>query len=706
MAIAKRNPSATAAGKTAPQQSRISYQALIAPTDTPLISLLWGYRLLVQQRLIGELHGLFEMRVQISDKLGLSSKVEQLTLKQLEQVITKRLTELERQKTPLLPQALQSNIAGLATMVGLNATDQCLLAYAVLQKTDPLLNTLTELMPPLRQQSLVPLLANMLALPAKEVAHSLSPNSALLGSGLVSQPESSNFTLDDAFEFVGSYFEHRLIAEQANPAQLLKDMLQPASAPTLALSHYPHLRNDLDITLPYLKKAISSGQKGVNILLYGPPGTGKSELARVVAKHLKLPLFEVTCEDEDGEDIRGFERLRAYRLAQRCLANSRNLLVFDEIEDVFNCEPFSRAGRVGKGWMNRMLEQNPVPCFWISNNIDEMDNAFIRRFDQVIALDAPPKAQRAKQLAEAAPDLISQSDALLLAEHPALTPAIISRAAAVINTLPKNLKRERRKNALSHLMQQTLEAQGYAVPTKRNTLGSAYDASLVNCDVDLSSIVSGLQQAGSGRLCLYGPPGTGKTAFCHYLAKTLQLPLLTKSASELLGKFVGETEQNIAAAFAEAKADGAILLLDEVDSFLQDRRQARQSWEITAVNEMLVQMEAFDGIFVASTNLLHNLDQASLRRFDLKACFTFLTFAQSEQLLKRYCQQLTLSGAEQAASLLKQSQQLTPGDFAAVARQSRFRLMADASAFVKALLSEVALKTAGESKQIGFLQQN
>lgn len=704
MAITKRNPSA--AEHTTQQRGTTTYQALIVPTDTPLISLLWGYRLLVQQRLIGELHGLFEMRVQISDKLGLSSKVEQLTLKQLEQVITKRLTELERQKSPLLPQALQSNIAGLATMVGLNATEQCLLAYAVLQKTDTLLNTLTELMPPLRQQSLVPLLAKMLELPAKEVAHSLSPNSALLGSGLVSQPESSNFTLDDAFEFVGSYFEHRLIAEHANPAQLLKDMLQPATAPTLALSHYPHLRNDLDITLPYLKKAISSGQKGVNILLYGPPGTGKSELARVVAKHLKLPLFEVTCEDQDGEDIRGFERLRAYRLAQRCLANSRNLLVFDEIEDVFNSEPFSRSGRVGKGWMNRMLEQNPVPCFWISNDIGEIDNAFIRRFDQVIALDAPSKAQRAKQLAEAAPDLISQSDALLLAEHPALTPAIISRAAAVINTLPKNLKCERRKNALSHLMQQTLEAQGYAVPTKRNVLGPVYDASLVNCDVDLSIIVSGLQQAGNGRLCLYGPPGTGKTAFCHYLAKTLQLPLLAKTASELLSKYIGETEQNIAAAFAEAKDDGAILLLDEVDSFLQDRRQARQSWEITAVNEMLVQMEAFDGIFVASTNLLHNLDQASLRRFDLKACFTFLTFAQSEQLLKRYCQQLTLSGAEQAATLLKQSQQLTPGDFAAVARQSRFRPMADASAFVKALLSEVALKTAGESKQIGFVRSN
>ena len=47
-----------------------------------------------------------------------------------------------------------------------------------------------------------------------------------------------------------------------------------------------------------------------------------------------------------------------------------------------------------------------------------------------------------------------------------------------------------------------------------------------------------------------------------------------------------------------------MLLLDEVDSFLQDRRQARQSWEVTLVNEMLTQMETFHGIFIASTNRL------------------------------------------------------------------------------------------------------
>ena len=81
-------------------------------------------------------------------------------------------------------------------------------------------------------------------------------------------------------------------------------------------------------------------------------------------------------------------------------------------------------------------------------------------------------------------------------------------------------------------------------------------------------------------------------------------PLLVRRASDLLSMFVGEVEKNIARAFREAEDDGALLLIDEVDSFLQDRRGAQRSWEVTQVNEMLTQMEGFAGVFIASTNLL------------------------------------------------------------------------------------------------------
>ena len=92
-------------------------------------------------------------------------------------------------------------------------------------------------------------------------------------------------------------------------------------------------------------------------------------------------------------------------------------------------------------------------------------------------------------------------------------------------------------------------------------------------------------------LLLTGPPGTGKTALAAALAERLDRPLLVKRASDLLSKWVGETEARIADAFAEARESGALLLFDEADSLLSDRADARRSWEISQVNELLTWMD-------------------------------------------------------------------------------------------------------------------
>ena len=84
--------------------------------------------------------------------------------------------------------------------------------------------------------------------------------------------------------------------------------------------------------------------------------------------------------------------------------------------------------------------------------------------------------------------------------------------------------------------------------------------------------------------------------------------------------------------FREAETEKAVLLLDEADSFLQDRRGAQRTYEVTEVNEMLQGMERFDGIFVCTTNLLDRIDQAALRRFTFKIRFKPLTAAQRERM--------------------------------------------------------------------------
>ena len=225
----------------------------------------------------------------------------------------------------------------------------------------------------------------------------------------------------------------------------------------------------------------------------------------------------------------------------------------------------------------------------------------------------------------------------------------------------------------------------------------------MNADIDLRQVADGLKKTRSGRLCLYGPPGTGKTAYGQWLALHLGMPFALYSASDLMSKWVGGSEKNIARAFRDAKRKNAVLLIDEVDSFLQDRTHARQSWETTMVNEMLTQLESYSGVFVASTNLMDGLDPAALRRFDLKISFDFLLPAQLAVLLRRYCDALSL--ATPGSTELDRVHHLrsaTPGDFAAVARRHRFAPIASPAELVVAVGKECHLKER-RSSGIGFV---
>jgi SpoVK/Ycf46/Vps4 family AAA+-type ATPase len=168
--------------------------------------------------------------------------------------------------------------------------------------------------------------------------------------------------------------------------------------------------------------------------------------------------------------------------------------------------------------------------------------------------------------------------------------------------------------------------------------------------------------------------------------------------------YVGGTEQNIASAFEEAKEKDAVLVFDEVDSFLADRTHAQRSWEVTQVNEMLVQMENFEGIFIATTNLMNNLDKASLRRFDLKLEFDYLKPEQSWKMFISYAKELKLARPTKAFKQAVESLNfLTPGDFATVVRQSRFRPITNVKDFIARLEDEIAIKHLSSEKVMGFL---
>lgn len=512
---------------------------------------------------------------------------------------------------------------------------------------------------------------------------------------------------------------HALLTTRFNEARLLRHLLRAAPASTLTLDDFAHLP-ELDLIQGYLRSAVARRRKGVNVLLYGAPGTGKTEFARALAPALETTLHEVPNEDSDRAPVSGSHRFNAYSVCQNLLAHRRRqILLFDEVEDVFGGGDDSPGGMFGvlsqtrnperlrKSWVNETLETNPVPALWACNSIRAIDPAFLRRFDLVIEFRTPTRALRRRQIDRYfRRGEISSNHADRLARMEHLPPAVVERAARVVRSL-RTRDLATRDAQVERVVTATLRAMGHNKSLAATGLPAHYDPAFLNTDRDLDAITRGLGNGIGARLCLYGPPGTGKTAFAHHLGSKLDRPVIVKRASDLLSKWVGESEGLLADAFARAQADSAILVIDEADGFLRDRSNAQRTWEVTCVNELLTQMEAFEGIFIASTNLIDTLDPASLRRFDFKVKFDYLTREQRRAMLLRVAADADEAQDQPLPALIAidRLEQLTPGDFANVLRQLRVTgEVATATRVAQLLADEAAMKPEGARQaRIGFV---
>lgn len=603
---------------------------------------------------------------------------------------------------------LQANIMMLQEILGLNDVECQVLAFVIVLHTERLLDDVADIMGNLTAAKAFKILTVVLNVPYDEVRIALSAQGRLIRSGLLTVQNYYPTQLRSKLELISEQLADKLLVKTDDPMALFAGTIRLSPVPELGLADYQHLQKSLDLLLPYLRQAASSKQKGINIFLHGVAGTGKSQLTRVIAAILGQKLYEISSEDENGDAITATGRLCAYRAAQSIFNDRPALLVFDEIEDVFN-DTENGAGlkstaQSRKAWVNHMLESNATPTFWISNS-DDLDPAFIRRFDMVIEVKIPPKKQRQAMIAAQCDHLLDAECQSRLASAEHLAPAVLSRAHKVLNAIQGESLALSNEDSMTHLVSSTLVAQGYAAIKQRDVaaLPEFYDTSFIQTKANLQHIADGLQQQGFGRLCLYGPSGTGKTAFARWIAEYLDKPLLIKRGSDILSKWLGEMEQNLAKAFYEAEQQHAILLLDEVDSLLQDRSNAERSWEVSQVNEFLTQMETFSGIMITTTNRFESLDQAALRRFDFKLHFDYLSYQQRLQLLGKVCATLNIKVSEaEIQNRLAALNKLTAGDFAIIVRQAYFHPFEDVHAVLEHLEDEMKLKGNSISK-MGFV---
>lgn len=531
-------------------------------------------------------------------------------------------------------------------------------------------------------EALIDVLTAALRKPRAEFETLLSSDSNLMRSGLVSFEDGSWYNdFDDFVDWGIEHLERKLCSRRYTVEDLYAETFATLPAPTLTLADYASFPEVREVLFPFLGEALRSGLTGVNILFYGPPGTGKTELARLLAAQLGVKGLQICPKNDDSV----LNRLNTAAQLTRKMRDA--VIVVDEAEDVFN--DWNGDLRTNKGLLNTLLETNAVPFIWTTNSLETIDAAMLRRFDVIIELAEPGCDARRRIVRKVCGDTLSEKTVLRLAATPALAPAVLTRAQKVA----KVIGAEADERVLLRLVDATLRAQGHPpVAGESEILPAYYDPRFVACETDLEDLADGLARAGSGRLCLYGPPGTGKSAYAAWLAQRLGRPLIRQLASDLLSPWVGETEQRISQVFARARRENAVLLVDEADSFLRDRHGARASWEVTKVNEMLAQLERFDGIFVATTNLIDVVDAASIRRFDLKAKFGYLQPEQASLLAREVWSSLGFGFRDADLQRVRTLQYLTPGDFAAVARKIRFLSVRSAGAFVEHLEEELRLK--------------
>ena len=589
---------------------------------------------------------------------------------------------------------VEKNIDSLAGLLQLNPAERALLLYGTLARYQRDLRGLLVEFKVSNAQEAYAAIASVAGVSETDVAEALRAGSRLERIGMVENLISEHNITDLAdLMKVSEQLPPVLMRKYEGPSDLMAVFTRPAKRSELTVTDFDFVGVDQKTMTALLANAVARKEPGVNVLLYGPPGTGKTELAKVAAQSAGLELYEVEYADRDGNSLSGRDRYRSLQISQVFLKGGNNVaLLFDEVEDVF--PPISTdaaqlmarmdtgdgaalTGSVsGKAWVNQILETNPVPVIWVTNRIEQIDPAFRRRFQYHLELKSPPPGARELLVARALAGVtVDEGFAAKLAERKGLTPAQI-RTAVRFAKLADDPSLGEGSN-LQALIERQLTNADKALGNTATERGARrvvtnYDLSLVNTEsrFEVPKIVEALRRKTYGTLCFYGPPGTGKTALAEHIAKALDRPLMIRQASDIMSKYVGETEQNMAKMFDEAQTEGAVLLLDEADSFLRSRRLAERSYEISEVNEMLQGMERFSGVFICTTNLFQELDEAALRRFTFKVQFKPLTGPQRERMFvaEALAGDAALLTREQA-NRLAQLTSLAPGDFASVKRQ-------------------------------------
>jgi SpoVK/Ycf46/Vps4 family AAA+-type ATPase len=170
-----------------------------------------------------------------------------------------------------------------------------------------------------------------------------------------------------------------------------------------------------------------------------------------------------------------------------------------------------------------------------------------------------------------------------------------------------------------------------------------------------------------------GASGTGKTMAAEVLASELRLDLYRIDLSQVVSKYIGETEKNLRRVFDTAEVSGAILLFDEADALFGKRSEVKDSHDRYAnieISYLLQRMEAYRGLAILTTNLKNVLDTAFLRRIRFVVQFPFPDSTNRAEIWRRVFPEQTPTESLDVNKLAKLN--LVGGNIRNIALQAAF----------------------------------
>jgi len=483
---------------------------------------------------------------------------------------------------------------------------------------------------------LVALIADGTTLLPSEVRLRFSGDAPLVSRGLVELSAANGWAVDPP-----------LVYKRVRLADRVLDFIEGASEPPDsvlgAIARFDaQPMPAADVLLPdpalldQVTRALSRPDQVVTLV--GAPGVGRKSIAGAAARALGKPVLVVDLAELPVE-VRGLDKALIPLIREAQMQGA--VLVIDRAHDF--------ADREGESWIHprltELLRRVQAPLVVVG----EKAPAWIARIGRVpMSFDVPfptIEVQRRLWVRHLPPGLRLAAELSLeaLTKRYSATGASIKEACEELGRLDVVLQRggvvtesqiidvvrtrlAHRLSSLASPVGTTLEWSDVILPDE--VLGPVFE--FLNYAAHRSKVFGdwGFDRKlpyGRGLSALFaGPPGTGKTMICSLLAKELGLELYRIDLSQVVNKYIGETEKNLGRVFDEAARGQVMLLFDEADSLFAKRTEVKSSHDRYAnleVNYLLQRMESHDGVVVMTTNSETAIDPAFRRRIRFRIRF-------------------------------------------------------------------------------------